>query len=568
MPGPRLTLALAIAGALGCVSSIVGAVALAGDSAAAALFTLTFVAAYGAGLVAWRAVPDNLAARRLLAFGATALVWTGVSLPLALAWDANGDGGWYVLPNLVATTLDLLVGAWLLALLAVYPDGRYQRPYERVLVRAAFVLAAAVPPLLLLAGERVQPSLVATWLEDALGLPDVASPVHVDALVWMREPLSGYAEGVLALLPLLAAGVAVARYRRFPRAERVQLVWLLYGALLFAATAVTDFVLPAPLADAIEIAVLLLVPALFAIGIVRPGLVDIERVLRRSALFGVLWALIAVAYLGAAAALGIAAGSGSVQVAVVVAIAATLLFQPVWRALVQAATRSVWGEAAALSKRAAELAASRERLVEAEERGRRRLERDIHDGVQQELVALLARIELARLQLARDPSLVDATLTDLHSEARQALADLRDLASGIHPSVLSDRGILEAIESRAARLPIGVTIEADPGLRDTRFSETAEGAVFFTVSEALTNVLKHSGAERAVVVLTREPGDVLRVEVRDDGHGFDAAAPAHGSGLGGLADRIDALGGTLEIESGAAGTRLVARLPAVERARV
>ena len=204
--------------------------------------------------------------------------------------------------------------------------------------------------------------------------------------------------------------------------------------------------------------------------------------------------------------------------------------------------------------------------MEAEEVARRRIERDIHDGVQQELVALIARIALARNQLARDPALVGPTLADLQLEARQALDDLRELASGIHPSVLSDLGIVGAIEGRAARLPLGVTIECDRTLRTTRFSETVEGAVFFLVSEAFANALKHSGAERVIVRLDLVEGE-LRVEISDDGRGFEPAAIGLGTGLGGLADRIEALGGTLVVDSAPGhGTTLTATLSAPARA--
>lgn len=220
--------------------------------------------------------------------------------------------------------------------------------------------------------------------------------------------------------------------------------------------------------------------------------------------------------------------------------------------------------AAEVRARAEELAASRTRIVEAEERARRRIERDIHDGVQQELVALIARIGLARQQLDRDPGRLRETLADLQAETRQALADLRELARGIHPSVLDDRGIVEAIEGRVARLPIGVTIECDRALRETRFPASVEGAAYFLVCEALSNALKHAGAERVIVRLGAEEG-ALTIEVADDGRGFDRAA-TRGSGLGGLADRTDALGGTFAVESRpGGGTTLRASFPVGER---
>ena len=214
-----------------------------------------------------------------------------------------------------------------------------------------------------------------------------------------------------------------------------------------------------------------------------------------------------------------------------------------------------------IRRQADELAASRARIVHAQDQERRRIERNIHDGVQQEIVALIASLRLARNQLGRDPELADATLAELQHEAGQTLQDLRELAQGIHPSVLSDRGILEAVEARVSRMPIGVAIEADPHLRDARFAQEVEGAAYFLVSEGLANVLKHSAASRAVVRLSSVGGRLV-VEIADDGAGF-IPADASGSGLTGLRDRFDAVGGTLRITSRPGeGTRLVGDLPA------
>jgi signal transduction histidine kinase len=208
-----------------------------------------------------------------------------------------------------------------------------------------------------------------------------------------------------------------------------------------------------------------------------------------------------------------------------------------------------------------ELHASRARIVQAEETGRRRLERDIHDGVQQELVALLAKIRLARNQLGRDPSAVGAMLGELQDETRLALSDLRDLAQGIHPTVLSDRGLVEAIQDRVSRMPASVTFEATEQLRSARFPQAIEGAAYFTVCEGLANAMKHASAQRLVVRLDTQNGD-LCLEISDDGAGFDAGLISR-SGLSGLEDRIEALGGSLQVSSAPGrGTRLVARLPA------
>jgi len=216
-----------------------------------------------------------------------------------------------------------------------------------------------------------------------------------------------------------------------------------------------------------------------------------------------------------------------------------------------------------IERQACDLAASRTRIVQAEEAGRRRIERDIHDGVQQELVALLAKARLARNQLARDPSLVEATLAELQLDTRQALEDLRELAHGIHPPVLTDRGLLEAIEAQTLRLPVPVRVNADGLGRDSRYPVEIEGAAYFLVCEGLANVLKHAGANRIEVRLAALPSS-LRVEVADDGRGFEPNEVT-GSGLRGLTDRVEALGGQLEIISRpGGGTRLIAVLPARE----
>ncbi|GLX09152.1 histidine kinase [Microbispora sp. NBRC 16548] len=215
--------------------------------------------------------------------------------------------------------------------------------------------------------------------------------------------------------------------------------------------------------------------------------------------------------------------------------------------------------AAALARRVDELAASRERLVRAEDDARRRLERDLHDGIQQQLVVLLARLELLRAMLGEQTSQGEIAAQS-HALAQRSLADLRNLVRGIHPPLLTDRGLVPAIEAQADLLPIPFTVDADPRLAKTRFAPAVETAAYYVVCEATTNVIKHSGAGRARIVVTPLAADGLRVAVADEGAGF--AAGTTGSGLAGLRDRVEAVGGRLEISSAlGAGTTVVASFP-------
>jgi signal transduction histidine kinase len=199
------------------------------------------------------------------------------------------------------------------------------------------------------------------------------------------------------------------------------------------------------------------------------------------------------------------------------------------------------------------------RIVNAAEAERRRIERNIHDGAQQELVALVARLGMARAE-AESRDLSPDTLAELQQEARRILADLRDLAQGIHPSVLTDGGVLEAVEERCSHLPIDVSLEASPGLRDQRFADEIEGAAYFFVTESLANVLKHAGASEAKVTLQGADG-LLAMVVADNGEGFNPADTSE-NGLAGLRDRISALGGSVDIvTSPGSGTSVSAMLP-------
>jgi signal transduction histidine kinase len=206
---------------------------------------------------------------------------------------------------------------------------------------------------------------------------------------------------------------------------------------------------------------------------------------------------------------------------------------------------------AELRARVEELQSSRARLVEVTMGERRRIERDLHDGAQQRLVALSIQLSLARRKLADDPDTASRLLDSARTELEQALEELRELARGIHPAILTDRGLGAALHALAERAPVAVDLHQMP---EDRLPAAVEAAAYFVVAESLTNVAKYASAEHASVRVGREDGYAV-VEVRDDGVG--GADPAAGSGLRGMADRLAALDGRLEVHSPPGGGTLI-----------
>jgi signal transduction histidine kinase len=203
-----------------------------------------------------------------------------------------------------------------------------------------------------------------------------------------------------------------------------------------------------------------------------------------------------------------------------------------------------------------ELRESRARIVEAGYAERKRVERDLHDGAQQRLVAVALELQMVRARLDTDPEAAAERLEVAADELTGATQELRELARGLHPPLLADRGLVPALEALATRAPVPVAVEAE---ETERAPEAVEAAAYFVVSEALTNVARHANAQRACVRVARRDG-LLCVEIEDDGTG--GADLSAGSGLRGLADRVDALGGSLEVESAPGrGTTVRASLP-------
>jgi signal transduction histidine kinase len=204
----------------------------------------------------------------------------------------------------------------------------------------------------------------------------------------------------------------------------------------------------------------------------------------------------------------------------------------------------------------AKLAASRARLVEVGDAERRRLERNLHDGAQQRLVSVALQLNMVAARVESDPDAARALLATAQADLAHGLDELRELARGIHPVVLTERGLGAAVDSLVARAPLPVDVASLP---EERLSAPVEAAAYYVVAEAITNVAKYAHASTATVSIARENG-CATVVVSDDGVG--GADPAAGSGLRGLAARVEALNGRLDVDSPrGGGTRITAEIP-------
>lgn len=212
-----------------------------------------------------------------------------------------------------------------------------------------------------------------------------------------------------------------------------------------------------------------------------------------------------------------------------------------------------------LAEQARELRASRARVVAATDRERRRIERDLHDGAQQRLVALSVRLSVVRELIRQDPAQAAVALEMLHADVKAAQAELNLLAQGVYPPVLTEHGLAEAVRSAVDRSPNPVELAVnDVG----RLSRDLEAAVYFCCLEALQNAAKHAGPTAVVRVGLRIDGDEIEFAVEDDGCGFDATTAARGNGFTNMRDRLGAFGGSVEVSSTpGAGTRVIGRVP-------
>jgi signal transduction histidine kinase len=203
-----------------------------------------------------------------------------------------------------------------------------------------------------------------------------------------------------------------------------------------------------------------------------------------------------------------------------------------------------------------ELAASRRRIVAASDEARRRIERDLHDGTQQRLVSLGLAVRIAEADVPADRADLRAELSRIAAGLADAAAELQELSRGIHPAILSERGLGSALRTLARRSAVRVDLDVTT---NARYPEPVEIAAYYVASEALANAMKHAQASRIEISLTARP-DGLLLSIRDDGIG--GADPARGSGLAGLTDRVEALGGSIQLHGAAgAGTHITVDLP-------
>ncbi len=621
--------------------------------------------------------PDHPQTRRLLLVSTTFVVGVLTENAVAYRYAGPGSNGWLFWVNLGASVVNLLGTSVSLLLFATYPDGDVELRWQRVIVRVIWALP--VLPLLWVVTCPAVP--LDTYLADSA--PGAPVTLHSPLFVPVLAPLGPILQAVSnpMVLGIAAVGVLFYRFLAAPPDDRRRMRLLTYTLLaglpillaivVLTAAGVPDDAPVVRIVSAFYIPIMLAIPVSIVIGVLRYRLYDIDVIVRRSVVYGVLVVVIALGYVALAVAPGLALGDQiPVQLAVVVTVLAAIAFQPLRRRLERLADRWVFGErvnryrlltefgaglehtvavdellprladtirrglgapwvrvmvtgiddavagppegdaglavtlenptggslgviecgtrpdgyddqdrellttlagqaaaaivnvrlSAELAERLAELDRSRARIVTAADAERRRIERDIHDGVQQQVVALMMKVRLARNQVGRGDRTADDALAEIGVDIRDLLTDLRELAHGIHPPVLSDGGLVAAVEARAARLPFPVRVVAGAGVREHRFGEDVEGAAYYVVCEALTNVAKHADGTGTEVDLTNG-NDELTVVVTDHGSGFVTAGRT-GMGLTNLRDRVEALGGRLAVESEPGqGTSVSARLP-------
>jgi signal transduction histidine kinase len=608
-----------------------------------------------------------------LATGVASLADGGVIPVTEWVRVADWFGSWAFLPGIIIPVTFLFL---------LFPGGHLLSPRWRWVAGISLTAVVLVVADAALAPGPIEDTVLLR--ENPYAIGDRAVWEAVDAIAWLA--------GILGIV-----SSAVALFRRFRRSsgdERQRIKWLAYAAVavavLFLIAATGFFTIGATGADpfaatvilqAIILIAMLIIPVATGIAMLRHRLFDIDLVISRTVVYGVLAAFVTVMYLGIVVGVGAVVGSRQNLLLSVVATALiALAFQPMRERARRLANRLVYGKRATpyevmsgfaermagtysldevlprmariaadgtgaerveiwvrvgnelrleassrpgedrpvladitdgvpsipgmdravpvihqeevlgsiavamprseplaptgekllgdLASQAGlvlrnvrlieELRASRQRLVTAQDEERRRLERNIHDGAQQQLVALSVKMRLLKMLARRDPGKAEELVDQLQGEAQDALNDLRDLARGIYPPLLADQGLTAALEAQARKVPFPVRVEPN-GIG--RYPAEAEATAYFCVLEALQNAAKYAEASSATVRLGGKDGELV-FSVTDDGRGFDPATTPPGSGLQNMADRLEAMGGTLEVSSRpGAGTTISGSIP-------
>jgi signal transduction histidine kinase len=529
----------------------------------------------GVGLFAWRRRPDN---RVGMLMAATGFAWLFAGAGLS---DLS-------LPFTIGQVIGTVYFAVVLHLLLAFPSGRLQSVWERRIVVAAYLVTTVfILPLWFFADPA---ELDCEHCADNLLLVEPN-----ESLVTTLGAILNFAGAVLVGAVLV---ILVRRWRRTPPSQRRFLVPV-YSAgvavtiLLFSVVVLQAGGLDSDALDAIAVASMVpfgLVPYLFLATLIRARMIqsgavgeliarmgeapgrgqlreELARALGDPSLQVVYWLPDDRHFVDARGRPVTLPDPGSGRGVTMVERDGRLVAAIVHDALILDEELDAIGAAAAMAlenerldaelrAKVEELRASRSRMLRIGLEERRRLERDLHDGAQQRLVSTALNMRLARDRMRDDPGAAERMLDRAGDELDAALEELRELARGIHPAVLSDRGLEAAIETLASRAPLPVELNGGP---TERLPEAIELAAYFVVSEALTNVVKYAGATHATVNLERSNGRLL-VEVADDGVG--GANPEQGTGLRGLADRLAVIEGRLEVDSPPGrGTTIRARIP-------
>jgi signal transduction histidine kinase len=527
------------------------------------------------GLFAWRRRPDNR----------VGMLMAGTGFSWLFAGAGFSD---LALPFTIGHVLGAVYLAFAIHLLLAFPSGRLQSRLEQRLVAAVYLLTTvAVLPL--------------WFFADPADLDCEGCPENL-LLVEPNETLVTTAVGILNIVGgLLIAAALVILVRRWRRASPSQRRFLVpvYSAgvalsvLLIGSVTLQAGGLDTEALDALAVATMVpfgLVPYLFLATLIRARMIqsgavgeliarmgeaprrgelreELARALGDPTLELVYWLPEDERFVDARGRPvdlpGPGSGRGVTKVErdggyVAAIVHDALILDTELDSIGAAASMALENERldAELRAKVEELRASRTRMLRIGLEERRRLERDLHDGAQQRLVSMALNMRLARDRLRDDPASAERLLDGAAGELEAALEELRELARGIHPAVLSDRGLDTALETLARRAPVPVELGALP---HERLPEAIELAAYFVVAEALTNVAKYAEASHATVNVERHNGRLL-VEVADDGVG--GADPENGTGLRGLADRLAVIEGRLEVDSTpGSGTTIRARIP-------